>query len=206
MLAACLLLAAGTVTLPCRLRAQLPEFLPYGGVVVPTSKLIQQGRASLAHRTQVAFGARLDYWVSRSTGLEVVASYAPSGYRRVDTTGTARDTVGGLLHATGRLLYRVVQRGPWSAHVLAGAGVAVQGGAYLGGATGKTSLCGVVGAAARLRASAGWTLQLTAEDYVYSARLGGFADVPGAAGKLNNDLVLSLGVTVPLGARGEEDY
>jgi len=201
VLAACIGLVAATVNLP----AQQSDLIAYGGVVAPLGKLIQQGRASIGHVSKVAFGGRLDVWLTPSAGLEVAADYSPSGYRHVDTTGAALDTTGALLHATGRMLYRFAQGGVWSAHILAGAGIVSHSGVYLTGTTGKTSLCGVVGVAGQLRIVTGWTVQLTAEDYVYSARLGGFADVPGASGTLNNDLVLSFGVAVPLGARGDDD-
>ena len=203
--AACVGLTAIAVVLPCRLSAQGMEFIPYGGVILPLGKLVEQGRANISHVVNVAFGGRVDGWLSPRTGLEVAVSYAPSGFHAADTLGTSLDTTGGLFSVTGRVLYRFARTGAMSWHVLAGAGVLIHSGAYIANLTGKKNLTGVVGVTGRFQISGGTAITLTTEDYVYSVKFGGIPGIAPAA-RLNNDVVFSLGLVVPLGARGEDDY
>jgi hypothetical protein len=203
--ATCVGLVAVTVTLPGLLPAQSVEAVPFGGFVLPLGTLVQQGRASLSHRANVVFGGRFDTWLWRSAGLEVVVSYSPAGFHIADTLGATLDTTGGLFAATGRFLYRFARAGKLSLDASAGAGLVTHSGAYMGAVTGRTHLTGVVGLSGRFQASAGTALVLTAEDYVYSVKLSGISGIAPTA-RLNSDVVVSLGIVVPLGARGDDDH
>jgi hypothetical protein len=197
-------LGAAALSPPARLRAQSVEIVPYAGAALPLGKLIEQSRASIAHRPSLAFGGRLDVWLSTSLGLEVAVGYAPSGYHHVDTLGAVVDTSGGLFTATGRLRFRFAQAGRLSVHLVAGAGGVTHSGSYIAAVTGKSALAGVLGVAVRYRLSRGATLDLGVEDYVYALKLGGFGDLATPSSKLNNDVLFSLGLVVPLGVRDED--
>jgi len=203
VLAACVVTFVTTV-LPGPLSAQTLEAVPFGGGVLPLGTLVRQGRASLSHRPNVVFGGRLDLWLWSSAGLEVAASFSPSGFRAADALGASLDTTGSLFAVTGRFVYRFARTGLASWHVLAGAGVVTHGGSYVTNVTGRTHLTGVVGVTGRFQVSRGTAIVVAAEDYVYSVK---FAGIPGIvpAARLNNDVVLSLGIVVPLGARGDDD-
>ena len=184
------------------------EAIPFGGVVVPAGNLVEQGTASLSHQTAVTFGGRLDAWLTRSTALELAVSYSISGYHAVSSSGQVTDTTGALLAATGRFVYRFASLGPASLQVSAGAGILVHGGTFIENeaSSGRRNLAGVVGLTGRFQVSEGTAVVLTAEDYVCSVKLSGVPGITPAA-HLNNYPVFSLGVVVPLGARGsDEDY
>jgi len=206
--AALALLAAAAVCPAGALRAQsLPfEAIPFGGVVLPVGKLVQQGTAQLSHPAAVTFGGRLDAWLTRSTAVELVISYSVSGYHAVSSSGQVTDTTGALFAATGRFVYRFATSGPVSWQVSAGAGVMAHSGSFLENlaSSGRQHLVGVVGLTGRLQVSEGTALVLTAEDYVCSVKLSGIPGIAAAA-HLNNYPMFSLGIVVPLGARGEED-
>jgi len=203
--AARVLLAAVIALQPGLLRAQALEAMPFGGVVFPTGTLAQQGRASLSHRRHVIFGGRLDGWLWRSAGIEVTVGYSPSGYHAADTLGNAIDTTGGLFAATGRFLYRFAQTGNVSWIASVGGGVVTHSGIYINNLTGRTRLTGVVGLTGRFQVSDATAVAVTAEDYVYSVKFVGIGGIAPTS-RSNNDLVVSLGIVVPLGARGDEDY
>lgn len=205
MRAAFVVCTAVTVTVPGLLRAQTVEFVPFGGVILPLGKLFQDSGATLSHRATVAFGGRMDLWLRPSVALEVVVGYAPSGYHFVKPAGAVVDTTGGLFAATGRLVYGFARTGLASWHVLAGAGVVRHAGNYISNVTGKSHLTGVVGAIGRFQVSRGTAVVVAAEDYVSAVRFGRITGSAPAA-RLNNDVVISLGVVVPLGASGEDDY
>jgi hypothetical protein len=196
---------AVAVILPGPLGAQTVELVPYGGGILPLGRLFQDSGAKLSHRATVTFGGRLDLWLRPSAALEVVVGYAPSGYHFVKPTGAAVDTTGGLFSATCRLVYRFARTGMVSWHLLAGAGVVRHSGNYISSVTGKSHLTGVVGATGRFEVSWGTAVVLAAEDYVSAVRFGGITGSSPAA-RLNNDVVVSLGIVVPLGASGDDDY
>ena len=203
-LTALLLVAGMAPGLPGRLRAQPVTFVPYGGAILPQGKVYQQSGASIRHRAAVTFGGRLYAWVSGPVGVEVAVNYAPSPYR-VDTAATSFDTTGGVLAASARVLFRFARTGPLSWHLIAGAGVVRHTGLYVANATDKTSLAGVLGLAGRFPLSSRIAALLAAEDYIYSAALGGFTGSLASTRQLNHDVVLSLGLELPLGARGDDN-
>lgn len=206
--AALALLAAAAVCPAGRARAQaLPfEAVPFGGALFPMGKLVDQGGTTLAHRTSVVFGGRLDAWLWHWGGLELAVTYAPSGFHATNSLGQSVDTTGGLFAATGRVVLRFARTGPVWWHVSAGGGVVIHSGTYLANlvSSGRQSVAGVVGLTGRFQVSEGTALVLTAESYLYSAKFSGIAGVTPAA-RFNSDVAVSLGVVVPLGARGEED-
>ena len=204
--AACALALAIAALHPGLLRAQPLEAVPFGGAILPMGQMVEQGNANLSHRTGVAFGGRLDAWFWNSAGLELAVGYAMSGYHATSTAGVSADTTGGLFTATGRFLYRFARTGPLSWQVSAGGGVMIHSGSFLDNmvSSGRRHLTGVVGLSARFQASEGTALVVSAEDYVYSVKLGGITGITPQA-RLNNAVVVSLGIVVPLFAHGEDD-
>ena len=202
---ASVLVAAVTAIHPGLLRAQPLEAVPFGGAILPMGQLVEQGNANLSHRTSVVFGGRLDAWFWSSAGLELAVGFAPSGYHATTTAGMSADTTGGLFTATGRFLYRFARTGRVSWQANAGAGVMVHGGSFLVNmaSSGRQHLTGVVGLAGRFQVSEGTALVVSAEDYVYSVKLGGITGITPES-RINNVVVVSLGIVVPLGAWGEE--
>ncbi len=204
--AAVALLVAALAPSPVRAQRLPFEVTPFGGGVFPVGKLVEQGSATLSHRTGATFGGRLDAWLTSSAALELTISYALSGYHATNTVGQTVDTTGGLLAVTGRFVYRFARTGPVDWQASAGAGMLVHTGAYLSNmaSSGRQHLTGVVALAGRIQVSEGTALILTAEDYVCSVKLSGITGITPAA-HLNNYPVVSLGIVVPLGARGEDD-
>jgi hypothetical protein len=204
--AAGVLVAAMTAIHPGLVRAQPLEAVPFGGAIFPMGQLVEQGNANLSHRRSVVFGGRLDAWLWSSAGLELAVGFAPSGYHATSTAGTSADTTGGLFTATGRFLYRFARIGPVSWEVSAGAGVMVHGGSFLVNlaSSGRQHLTGVVGLTGRVQVSEGTALIASAEDYLYSVKLGGMTGITPES-RLNNAVVVSLGIVVPLFAHGEDD-
>lgn len=204
--AACALALAVTAIHPGLLRAQPLEAVPFGGAIFPMGRLVEQGNATLSHRTNVVFGGRLDAWFWGAAGLELAVAYAPSGYHATGATGPSVDTTGGLFTATGRFLYRFAHTGPLSWQVSAGAGAMVHSGSFLSNlaSSGRQHLTGVVGLTGRFQVSEGMALVLGAEDYVYSIKLGGMTGITPQS-RLNNAVVVWLGVVVPLFAHGDDD-
>ncbi len=201
-----LLAAAALAPVAARAQALPFEAIPFGGLVVPMGRLVDQGSATLSHETAVTFGGRLDAWLTRSAALELAFSYSLSGYHATTTGGQTVDTTGGLLAVTGRFAYRFARTGPVLWQGVAGAGVMLHTGAYLGNMapSGRQHLTGVVGLSGRIPVSEGTALMVSAEDYFCSVKLSGISGITPAA-HFNNYPVLSLGVVVPLGARGEDD-
>ena len=197
-LALVVLLASG---LPRDGRAQShpAQLVPFGGMAVPQGRIYTYKSAAISHQNAVAFGGRFDAWLTRTLGVELVASYAPSGYHVVDSTGAAHDTTGGLFTASGRVLYRFVRAGPFAAHVLAGGGILTHSGRFTERLSGRSDPAGVVGVSAGVAVSQ-WMLVVAAEEYLYPAALGGIGGYPDAPSRLNGLFVLSLGAEVPLGA------
>jgi hypothetical protein len=103
-------------------------------------------------------------------------------------------------------VYRFARSGRVSWLANGGAGVLVHSGTYLEdrAAAGRTHFTGVAGLSSRIQVSEGVALLLAVEDYVCSVKLSGITGITPAA-HLDNYPVLSLGVVVPLGARGEDD-
>ncbi len=175
------------------------QLVPFGGVALPQGRIYQYKLASVSHQSRAVFGGRLDAWMNGSLGLEIAAAYAPSGYHVVDSLGTPHDTTGGLFTATARVLYRFVRAGPFRAHLMAGGGVVTHSGLLIERFSGKTNPAGVVGLSAGVAVSR-WTLQVTAEQYLYAAGLGAIPGYPNISSRPNGVFVLSLGAEIPLGA------
>ena len=70
--------------------------------------------------------------------------------------------------------------------------------------SGRQHLTGVVGLSGRVQVSERTALVASAEDYVYSVKLGGITGIIPQS-RINNAVVVSLGIVVPLGSREEDD-
>jgi hypothetical protein len=177
------------------------EFVPFAGVLVPLGKLINEGsvvHVTMSHRTTFLVGGRLDAWFSHLAGAEVAVGYAPSGYHVVQN-GSSDDTTGSHLSVSARFVVRFAT-GPTSTwHLYVGGGIVSHGGAGVGGLRGTTDVSGVAGVAGRFRVTPALALQATAEDYIYQASFGPQGEAGNTQGRINNDLMLSLGLVVPLG-------
>ena len=204
MLAAALLAAAAGALRPARAQELPLRFTPSLGVIVPAGKVYEQAGASISHRTGLAFGGRLSTRVVGPLRLEVAISYALSGYH-VDTASQSFDTSGAVLAASGRIVLRVAAIGGTSWHLIVGAGAVQHSGTYVAHATGKTNFAGVLGLAGRIPITPGATIVVAGEDYISHAALAGFTGALPSTRQLDNDLIVSVGLEMPIGAHGDED-
>lgn len=196
-----ILVGAGLASVgsPSRLAAQAKlEFTPFAGLYIPTANVIDQSGVTLKQKTTVAFGGRVAVWVSERIGVEGSFGFAPSGVKAETPLGSA-DTSASIVMASGRVLIGLPSSGNTSYHLIVGGGIVSHGGAGYEGATGKTDIGGVVGAGARIKVGPSLRLRLDLEDNLFSAKFKEPISGLETDSKFQNDLVISLGLAIPLG-------
>lgn len=173
------------------------ELTPWAGIYVPTSNSFSTITDDFSRDVSVIGGARLTFWGSGHLGFEVTGGYAPAkvGGETVNETNT------NLLLANARLLLALTP-------VTSKVGVFVGGGGSLltrGRNTfdddrSSTDLGGTVGLGFRFgggdNSRVGFRVDI--EDYLYNGDFGGGND-------FQNDIVTSLGVSIALGGRADND-
>ncbi len=196
------------------------DFVPYSGVYLPTASVVDQG-ISLRQKPAFTLGNRVTLWLPGRVAIEGTFGYSPSGVIARDAFSTL-DTSAYVITASARVLVRLSPAdAATSLHVGGGVGlVGHRGDAYAGGpnsGVGGTSRVGgivLVGGTFKLGPSP-LALRLDVEDYVFRAHFDNLSaclsefgvcelmsGAPAATrAKLQNDLVVSFGVAVPLARR-----
>jgi hypothetical protein len=191
-------------------QAQL-QFAPYVGLYWPTSILASGGGEILKQQSSVTLGMRVTRWWPGRLGVEGTVGYAPSPLWSSQYGLTFRAHV---LTISAKAFVRVTSPGAWAAlHVGGGVGLVGHGGdAYRPWYVGpRTFVGGVANARVDMKLARSVALQLDAEDFIYSARIGpctrtrgggdGVCDLWNATlptggptgSTLQHDVVLSLG-------------
>ena len=197
------------------------EIAPYAGVYRPTSILGSGAGVTLKHRPSIALGLRVTHWWPGHLGIEGTLGYAPSPLKGTQdpspvTAHVLTASVQGLLRVTSAVARVGLYMG-------GGVGLVAHGGfAYPTWYAGPTTFFGGIanlGASSRLTKRV--AVRFDAADFIYSVYVGrctrtgapgggacdiwnagelgsvggGFKVTP-TAGVVQNDLVLSLALTV----------
>jgi hypothetical protein len=173
------------------------ELTPWAGVYIPTSNSVGALDQDISRDVSVAGGLRLTFWGSGRLGFEATGGYAPAkiGDETINETGNTD-----LLLASGRLLLALSPVDNSVGFYLAGGpALLTRGSNPFDDDRSSTDIGGVVGLGFRFgggeNSSVGFRIDL--EDYLYNGDFGGGDD-------FQNDLVASLGVSIPLGGRASD--
>ncbi len=200
---------AGSLAITPRSSAQVRfEFTPFGGLYLPTSKVIDQFstacncQVSGKQKTNFSLGGRIAAWVSDRLAVEGSFGYSGSGVSITAAGFGSADTSANILTGSARLL---IGLGPRALNTLfylsGGLGLVAHGGAAYTGASGTTRVGAIAGVGARLKVAPSLAVRAELEDYLYSAQFSASSGGGQTNSKFQNDLVLSLGLAIPLGGR-----
>ncbi|MEO8201968.1 MAG: hypothetical protein ABI679_15660 [Gemmatimonadota bacterium] len=166
-----LFILAGLTQFGRTAEAQKLSLSPQVGVYIPTTELVKAAAGqSFKQEVSISVGARAALWFGRRVGLEVSGDYAPSELK-FSTTATSTTASSRIISGSGRLIFFVIPPTSFLSLRLSagGSGVRRSGDAF---PTEQTDVGGVVGAILGFRLGP-INLQLTADDYVYSATFSG---------------------------------
>lgn len=198
------------------------NLVPYVGYYVPVGNLMEfqvldnRGPVdvSVNHETQFLVGARFDMWFSRTWGAEGNFGYTWSDVHVEATSGNVTnddlcansdvDCDGSVWLASARGLYRSFfgRADRSSFHASAGLVVVGRGGEFYDSVEGSTDVGAVFGVGFAFHASRATVVTLDVENYIYS--FAGLVDLEAdgqtiqTESRLQNEIVFSLGVQVPL--------
>lgn len=169
------------------------NLVPWAGVYIPTKNSISDLDNALSRDVSVMGGARLTFWGTRMLGFEAVGGYAPAKI----TGETINETNTNLLVASARLLLAlspVTNRVGF--YIAGGPALLTRGRNPFDNNRSSTDFGANVGAGFRfgLGESGNTAIRLDFEDYLYDGDFGG-------GNSFQNDLVASLGLSIPLGGR-----
>ncbi len=190
------------------------EWIAFAGGLLPTRDLatvsglgLGSGTHTLQQQAGAVVGTRITAWWSRHIGWDVGFSYSPGSVSATsegggDACGSGiEDCTGDVWVGASRLLIRYVPASEGSWYLFGGMGVVVVGhsGAVWEQEGALTDFGGAIGVGGAYELSRRFALRLELEDYIYSFRADFEADshlelVGGT--KLQNDLVLSLGLAI----------
>ncbi|MEP7326360.1 MAG: hypothetical protein ABI836_10460 [Gemmatimonadota bacterium] len=168
--------------------AQKLSLTPVVGVYIPTSELVKAASGQkFKQEVSISVGGRVALWFGRRLGLEVAGDYAPSELK-FSAMGGSNTASANIISGSSRLIYFVIpSTSMLSLRVSAGAsGVRRSGDAY---PSDETDVGGVLGAILGFRLGP-INLQLTADDYIYSATFTGSTQI---SSKLQHDVHLGVG-------------
>jgi hypothetical protein len=169
------------------------NLVPWAGVYIPTKNSISDLDNALSRDVSVIGGARLTFWGTGMLGFEAVGGYAPAKI----TGETINETNTNLLVASARLLLAlspVTNRVGF--YIAGGPALLTRGKNPFDNNRSSTDFGANVGAGFRfgLGESGNTAIRLDFEDYLYNGDFGG-------GNSFQNDLVASLGLSIPLGGR-----
>lgn len=181
------------------------EVVPFVGLYIPTANVIDQFDSACScqvaakQHTAIDVGGRVVAWVTDRLGLEGAFGFSPSGatatapgYAPIDRSGRVITTSARLLAALGpRTRNRYF-------YVSGGIGLVVRGGDAWAGTSGRTRLAGAIGAGVRVELAPPLALRAELADVFYSTQFS-TASTPPTQSQFQHDLVLSLGLAVPVG-------
>jgi len=182
------------------------SFSPTIGAYLPTSNLVDVvvGSDSLANLKQdvgLALGANLGVGLGSRVALVFAGSYVPSQLSGTVTgTGTFTQSDANLFFGNANLTFFVVK--PTSPVWLAlsgGGSVVSRSGAAYTGVSGTTDYGGLVGATLGFHLGSLLSFNVSATDYIYGAQFE--KDGYTTTSTNQNDILLGLGLGIPLGAK-----
>lgn len=188
--------AALTAFVPAKAMAQGGvDLTPWAGAYIPTRNSISDLDNALSRDVSVIGGARLTFWGTGILGFDATGGYAPAKI----SGETINETNQNLLVASGRLLLAlspVTNRVGF--YIGAGPALLTRGKNPFDNNKSSTDFGADVGAGFRfgLGHSGNTALRLDLEDYLYNGDFGG-------GNAFQNDLVASLGLSIPLGGRAD---
>ena len=194
---AILVVTALCVATPQAAQAQAGvSLVPWAGVYIPTRNSVGDLDNALSRDVSVIGGARLTFWGSSILGFEATGGYAPAKV----SGETINETNTNLLVASARLLLAlspVTNRVGF--YIAAGPALLTRGNNPFDDDRSRTDFGGNVGAGLRfgLGENNNTAIRLDFEDYLYNGDFGGGDD-------FQNDLVASLGLSIPLGGSAGE--
>jgi hypothetical protein len=167
------------------------NLVPWAGVYIPTKNSLGDLDNALSRDVSVMGGARLTFWGTGVLGFEATGGYAPAKI----SGETINETNTNLLVASARLLLAlspVTNRVGF--YVAAGPALLTRGKNPFDNNRSQTDFGGNVGLGFRfgLGQSNNTAVRLDVEDYLYNGDFGG-------GDSFQNDLVASLGLSIPLG-------
>jgi Outer membrane protein beta-barrel domain len=172
------------------------NLVPWVGAFIPTRNSISDLDNALSRDVSVIGGARLTFWGTGILGFEATGGYAPAKI----SGETINETNTNMLVASGRLLLAlspVTNRVGF--YLAAGPALITRGKNTFDGDRSKTDFGATAGVGFRfgLGQSGNTAIRLDIEDYLYNGDFGG-------GDKFQNDLVTSIGLSIPLGGRASE--
>jgi hypothetical protein len=169
------------------------NLVPWVGAYIPTRNSISDLDNALSRDVSVMGGARLTFWGTGHLGFEAVGGYAPA---KISGT-TINETNTNLLVASARLILAlspVTNRVGF--YIAGGPALLARGKNPFDNNRSSTDFGANLGAGFRfgLGQSGNTAIRLDLEDYLYNGDFGG-------GNAFQNDLVTSLGLSIPLGGR-----
>ncbi len=177
----------------------------FAGVFVPTSDFVNQSSGDdirkVSMRTGLVAGARAGVWFTGRLAVELEAAYVNSDMEvfAQEAGSVVSDTLLGsdMFYGSVNLMYSVFDPplDPISIYVAGGVGFIGRGGNAFEFFSDQADFAGTLGLGLRYEVSPIVILRLDLRDYISS-----FSEqTPGAESKLQNDLLISLGLDVTFG-------
>jgi hypothetical protein len=187
------ILAAAAVytAMPDTVAAQGVNLVPWAGAYIPTRNDVSDLDNAVSRDVSVIGGARLTFWGSKHLGFEAVGGYAPA---RISGE-TINETNTNLLVASARLILALTPPSNRVGFFIAGGpALLTRGRNTFDDDRSSTDFGGNVGVGFRfgLGESGNSAIRLDLEDYLYNGDFGGGDD-------FQNDLVASVGFSIPIG-------
>ena len=184
---------------PANATAQL-MLTPILGVYVPIANLYEvPGSIGTAkQKTSFIGGARLMVSASGKLGIEGGVLYGPAGISVTTTAGTVSRSANITL-AHLRLVY--VLNSEWAAvnvYIAGGAALVKRGGEAFQDVEGLTDVGGNLALGTIFRLGSAFRARLEIEDYIYQTEFT-FPDGETSGPRLQNDVVFTFGVSIPIG-------
>ncbi|HEX2218909.1 MAG TPA: outer membrane beta-barrel protein [Gemmatimonadales bacterium] len=198
MLPALLASAGLAVAVPGTAEAQAGVNLtPWAGAYIPTRNEVGDLDNALERDISVIGGARLTFWGTGMLGFEATGGYSPAkvGGETINERNTD------LFAASGRLLLALSPiTNPVGVYIGAGPALLTRGSSVFDEDESRTDFGGTAGIGFRfaLGETGRTALRLDIEDYFYNGDFGG-------EDEFQNDIVASLGLSIGLGGRADDD-
>jgi hypothetical protein len=188
--------AALCAAVPGTAQAQGVNLVPWAGAYIPTNNSVSDVDNALSRDVSVIGGARLTFWGSKHLGFEATGGYAPAKI----SGETVNETNTNLLVASARLLLALTPpTNRVGFYIAGGPALLTRGRNTFDDDRSSTDFGGNVGVGFRfaLGESGNSAVRLDLEDYLYNGDFGGGDD-------FQNDLVASLGLSIPIGGHSGE--
>ena len=188
--------AAVSAAVPAQAVAQGVSLVPWVGAYIPTKNSISDLDNAVSRDVSVIGGARITFWGTGHLGFEAVGGYAPAKI----SGETINETNTNLLVAAGRLMFALSPAtNRVGFYVAGGPALVTRGKNPFDNDKSSTDFGANVGAGFRfgLGQSNNAAIRLDLEDYMYNGDFGG-------GDKFQNDLVTSLGFSIPIGGHPGE--